>query len=99
MAHHGTMDQVRLDKQCSANHKLAWAQGESMNSVILFVVAMFCGFLAGRVSAKNEPPQLNTAEQKLKEELTVAQNLNESLLVDLQEAKQSLLKLKQAQKK
>jgi hypothetical protein len=57
---------------------------------------MFCGFIAGRVSAKNEPRPLGTTEQKLTDELVVAQNLNNSLLADLQEAKESLRKLKNA---
>jgi len=67
-----------------------------MSSVILFIATMFCGFIAGRVSAKNEPRPLGTTEQKLTDELVVAQNLNNSLLADLQEAKESLRKLKNA---
>ena len=99
MAHHGPMDQVRMEKQCPADQKLAWAQGESMSSVIMFIATMFCGFVAGRVSAKNQPRSLGTTEQRLTEELVVAQNLNDSLLADLQQAKESLAKLKQVQKK
>jgi len=57
---------------------------------------MFCGFVAGRVSAKNAPPPLTDNELKLTEKLTVAQNLNNSLLVDLQEAKETIWKLKNA---
>ena len=65
-------------------------------SIMLFISAIFCGFIAGRVSAKNDPPRLSSNEQKLTEELTVAQNLNNSLLADLQEAKQTIRKLKNA---
>jgi len=65
-------------------------------SIILFMAAMFCGFIAGRVSAKNEPLLPTDNELQLTEKLTVAQNLNNSLLVDLQEAKQTIWKLKNA---
>lgn len=63
-------------------------------SIVLFLAAVFCGFVAGRVSAKNEPPELSDIELKLKEELVVAQNLNESLFQDLQQAKEELQRLK-----
>jgi len=65
-------------------------------SIILFMAAMFCGFIAGQVSAKNEPLLPTDNELQLTEKLTVAQNLNNSLLVDLQEAKQTIWKLKNA---
>jgi len=67
-----------------------------MDSVILFAVAMFCGFIAGRVGTKNEPPQLSTTEQKLRDQLTVAENLNLSLKQDLETAKETIWKLKNA---
>lgn len=67
-----------------------------MDSVILFAVAMFCGFIAGRVSTKHEPPQLSTTEQKLRDQLTVAENLNLSLKQDLETAKETIWKLKNA---
>jgi len=60
------------------------------------MAAMICGFIAGRVSAKNAPLPLTDNELQLTEKLTVAQNLNASLLVDLQEAKQTIWKLKNA---
>jgi hypothetical protein len=63
-------------------------------SIVLFLAAVFCGFVAGCVSAKNEPPELSDIELKLKEELVVAQNLNESLFQDLQQAKEELQRLK-----
>jgi len=65
-------------------------------SIILFMAAMFCGFVAGRVSARNQAPELTDRESKLQERLTVAQNLNDSLLADLQEAKKTIWKLKNA---
>jgi len=64
-------------------------------STLLFLVALFCGFVAGRVSAKSEPPPYNDREAKLQEDLTVAKNLNESLFTDLQKAKETIWKLKQ----
>ena len=67
-------------------------------SVVLFLAAIFCGFVAGRVSVKHNTPELGKAELKLTEKLTIAQNLNESLLVDLQEAKDTIWKLKNADK-
>jgi len=65
-------------------------------SILLFFTAMFCGYMAGRISTKAESPPLGKTEQKLKDELTVAQNLNDSLLQDLQEAKETIRKLKNA---
>ena len=65
-------------------------------STLLFFTAMFCGYMAGRISTKSESPLLDNTEQKLKDELTVAQNLNNSLLQDLQEAKETIQKLKNA---
>jgi len=64
-------------------------------SILLFLAAVFCGFVAGRVSVKHEPPELSDAELKLKEQLAVAQNLNESLFQDLKQAKETLWKIKQ----
>jgi len=64
-------------------------------SIILFLAALFCGYFAGRVSVKNDKPDLSNKEVKLQEELTVAKNLNDSLYVDLQEAKETIQKLKQ----
>jgi len=64
-------------------------------SIVMFMLALFFGFVCGRVSVKHEPPDLSNAELKLKEELVVAQNLNESLFQDLQEAKEALWKMKQ----
>ena len=68
-------------------------------SIILFLVALISGFLAGRVSAKNEPPPFNDRELALQAKLTVAENLNDSLYVDLQTAKEELYKLKQGKKR
>jgi hypothetical protein len=65
-------------------------------STLLFFIAMFCGYMAGRISTKSDSPPLDNTEQKLKDELTVAQNLNDSLLRDLQEAKETIRKLKNA---
>jgi len=64
-------------------------------SIILFLAALFCGYFAGHVSVKNDKPDLSNKEVKLQEELTVAKNLNDSLYVDLQEAKETIQKLKQ----
>jgi hypothetical protein len=64
-------------------------------SIILFLAALFCGYFAGRVSVKNDAPDLSNKEVKLQEELTVAKNLNDSLYLDLQEAKETIQKLKQ----
>ena len=64
-------------------------------SIILFLAALFCGYFAGRVSVKNDPLVLGNKELKLQEELTVAKNLNDSLYTDLQEAKETIRKLKQ----
>jgi hypothetical protein len=55
---------------------------------------MICGFFAGRESIKNDLPKLGITEIKLQEELTVAQNLNNSLFQDLQEDKETIQKLK-----
>jgi len=65
-------------------------------SVILFLTALFCGYVAGRVSVKHAPPPLTDKEIELNEQLVVAQNLNQSLLSDLQQAKESLRKYKSA---
>lgn len=64
-------------------------------SVLLFLTALFSGFIAGRVSVKHESPPLSDKELKLQEELAVAQNLNESLFQDLKQAKETLWKIKQ----
>ena len=77
---------------------MARIKGETSMSVLLFVVALFCGFVAGRVSDKNETPKTTDSEQKLREELAVAKNLNDSLFTDLQEAKETIWKLKNASK-
>jgi len=67
-------------------------------SIVLFMAAIFCGFVAGRVSVKHETTNLSNNKSKLAEKLAVAQNLNESLFVDLQEAKETIWKLKNANK-
>lgn len=67
-------------------------------SIILFMAAIICGFVAGRVSVKHEAPAFSNREVKLQEQLAVAQNLNESLLVDLLQAKETIGKLKNANK-
>jgi len=64
-------------------------------SIVMFMLALFFGFVCGRVSVKHEPPDLSDAELKLKEQLAVAQNLNESLFQDLKQAKETLWKIKQ----
>jgi len=64
-------------------------------SVVLFLAALFCGYFAGRVSVKNDAQDLSNKELTIQEELTVAKNLNDSLLVDLQQAKETIKKLKQ----
>ena len=46
---------------------MARIKGETSMSVLLFVVALFCGFVAGRVSDKNETPKTTDSEQKLRE--------------------------------
>jgi hypothetical protein len=85
-----------VEAQWYIHQAMAWIEGENQMSIILFIAAMFCGFIAGRVSAKNATLPLADNELKLTEKLTVAQNLNNSLLVDLQEAKQTIWKLKNA---
>jgi len=75
---------------------VAWIEGENKMSIMIFIAAIFCGFVAGRVSVKNASLPLTDNELKLTEQLAVAQNLNDSLLVDLQEAKQTIWKLKNA---
>jgi hypothetical protein len=64
-------------------------------SVVLFLAALFCGYFAGRVSVKNNALDLSNKELTIQEELTVAKNLNNSLYVDLQQAKETIRKLKQ----
>jgi hypothetical protein len=98
LAGHDQVDQARLEAQWYIHQAVAWIKGKNKMSVVLFVAAIICGFVAGRVSARNTAPKFTSKQVDLQEQLTVAQNLNESLLVDLQEAKETIRKLKNANK-
>jgi hypothetical protein len=87
-----------LEAQWYIHQAVARIKEENKMSIILFMAAIFCGFVAGRVSVKNDTPELGEAKLKLTEKLTIAQNLNESLFADLQEAKETIWKLKNASK-
>ena len=80
-----------METQRSICQTVAWTQGESIMLEFVFLLAgMAVGFTFRR------RPEPVAQDPDLKEQLIVAQNLNDSLLRYLQEAKETIQKLKNA---
>ena len=82
-----------METQQSICQTVAWTQGESIMLEFVFLLAgMAVGFTFQR------RPEPVAPDPDLKEQLVVAQNLNASLLQDLEQAKETIRKLKNADK-
>ena len=80
-----------METQRSICQTVAWTQGESIMLEFVFLLAgMAVGFTFRR------RPEPVAQDPDLKEQLVVAQNLNVSLLQDLEQAKETIRKLKNA---
>jgi len=63
--------------------------------MIYFVIGLMLGFALGMNSKQRDPVDYSQLDQKLRSDLAVAENLNNSLKKDLAEAKETIWKLKQ----
>ena len=85
------MDQVWMEAQWSIYQTVAWITGE--NKVLEFVF-LLAGIAVGFTFRRNPEPMVQDTD--FKEQLVVSQNLNASLLQDLEQAKETIRKLKNA---
>ena len=82
-----------METQQSICQAVAWTQGESIMLEFVFLLA---GIAVGFTFRPRPEPVAQDPDPDLKEQLVVAQNLNVSLLQDLEQAKETIRKLKNA---
>jgi len=82
-----------METQQSICQAVAWTQGESIMLEFVFLLA---GIAVGFTFRPRPEPVAQDPDPDLKEQLVVAQNLSVSLLQDLEQAKETIRKLKNA---
>jgi len=83
-----------MEAQWYIHQAVAWTTGES--KMIWLVLGLVLGYVIGAETKHKNPIDYSRLDQKLREDLVIAQNLNKSLLDDKHQLQEQVWKLKNA---